>query len=359
MKNIISTKNSNPMKKKLLISLLSFVYYLTIYAQTVYVDSNIGNDNNTGTEKAPLFSINKAAEIINRKDNDIYIMKINPGIYVLDKHILVATEKAMTDKHIVIEASVLPDDSTWTPEKMPIIVNSSKKGEISGEDYSYVISFLINESHVTIRGIKFHGYFYPNTRYFPIARFNKTKIGLLVEQCMFVGDKDASHIQVGIIAHGNEINVDHCVFYNVKNTVVFWEDAGDNIKYGNSLTNSIIFGAFQSAVWTAWPDKVFIFKNNIVSDCKHVWVKNSFNTTKYLVDNCVIVNNQYYKGVPNDAGVSLGKFEINEKNITKEGTISLRLIDNIDKPFPIDYLHIIPNSLGYSIGAGLFKHKKQ
>ena len=74
MKNIISTKNSNPMKKKLLISLLSFVYYLTIYAQTVYVDSNIGNDNNTGTEKAPLFSINKAAEIINRKDNDIYII---------------------------------------------------------------------------------------------------------------------------------------------------------------------------------------------------------------------------------------------------------------------------------------------
>src|SRR3972149_8776541 len=190
MKNIISTKNSNPMKKKLLISLLSFVYYLTIQAQTVYVDSNIGNDNNAGTKKAPLFSINKAAEIINRKDNDIYIMKINPGIYVLDKHILVATEKAMTDKHIVIEASVLPDDSTWTPEKMPIIVNSSKKGEISGEDYSYVISFLINESHVTIRGIKFHGYFYPNTRYFPIARFNKTKIGLLVEQCMFVGDKD-------------------------------------------------------------------------------------------------------------------------------------------------------------------------
>jgi len=343
------------MRKYLLISLLTFNYCLTIHAQTVYVDSNFGNDNNAGTKEAPLFSVNKAAEFINKKDNDIYIININPGIYVLDKHILVTTEKAMTDKHIVIEASVLPDDSTWAPEKMPIIVNSSKKGEISGEDHSYVISFLIDENHVTIRGIKFHGYFYPNTRYFPIARFNKTKTGLLVEQCMFVGDKDASHIQVGIIAHGNEINVDHCVFYNVKNTVVFWQGAGDHIKYGNSLTNSIIFGAFQSAVWTAWPDKDFIFKNNIVSGCKHVWVKNSFNTTKYLIDNCVLVNNQYFKGIQYGPGVIPGEFEINEEDVIKEGVISLRLIDNIDKPIPIDYMHIIPDSPGYYIGAGLFK----
>jgi hypothetical protein len=34
----------------------------------------------------------------------------------------------------------------------------------------------------------------------------------LVEQCMFIGDENISQIQVGIIAHGNEINVNHCIF---------------------------------------------------------------------------------------------------------------------------------------------------
>jgi hypothetical protein len=346
------------MKNTFLISFMAFICHLTVYAQTVYVDSNIGDDKNPGTKEAPVHSIKKAAEIIRSPDNSIYIMKINPGIYVLDSHVSLATEKEMNDKRIIIEASVLPDDSSWTPEKMPIVVNSSKKGEIPEEDFSYVISFLINESHVSIRGIKFHGYFYPNTRYFPIARFNKAKTDLLVEQCMFVGNKDASHIQVGIIAHGNEINVNHCVFYNAKNTVVFWQDAQDSIKKGNRLTNSIIYGAFQSAVWTAWPDKDFKFENNIVTNCKHVWVKNYFNTTKYSIDNCVIVNNQYYKGVPDNVGVIPGEFEINEKNVIKEGEISLRLIDDIDKPFPIDYLHIIPGSLGYNIGAGLYKNRE-
>ncbi|MEJ2629176.1 MAG: hypothetical protein P8078_11535, partial [bacterium] len=79
----------------------------------IYVDSNIGNDKNPGTKDFPVNSIGKAAEIIRSKDNDIYIMKINPGIYVLDSAISISTEKDMTDKRIVIEASILPDDSSW------------------------------------------------------------------------------------------------------------------------------------------------------------------------------------------------------------------------------------------------------
>jgi hypothetical protein len=354
----MSPKKINHMKNALLIFIMTLVCQMTIQAQAVYVDSNFGNDNNPGTEKSPVFSINKAAEIIGRKDNGIYTLKINPGIYILEKYVFVATEKPMTNNRIVLEAGILPDDSAWTPEKMPVIVTKSKKGEVPNEYYHYVVGFLIEASHVTIRGIKFSGYFYPNTRYFPVARFNKTKTDLLIEQCMFVGDRDASHIQVGVIAHGNEIKVDHCIFYNAKNSVVFWEDAGDNVKHGNSLTNSIVYGAFQSAIWTSWPDNDFVFKNNIITNCKHAWVKNSSNSTKYTIEDCIIVNNQYYQGVPQDNGVVPGTFEVNEKNVIKEGNISLRMIEEIDKPLPLDYLHVIPGSLGYEIGAGLFKTQK-
>ncbi|OHB57034.1 MAG: hypothetical protein A2173_09635 [Planctomycetes bacterium RBG_13_44_8b] len=352
------------MKKTLLISFLVLICHSNVYAQAVYVDCNAGDDKNPGTKESPVCSIHKAAEIIRSRDNDIYVIKINPGIYILDKHVPVATEKEMTNKRIVIEANILPDDTSWTPEKMPVITSKAKKGEIP-EHYHWVVSFLVDESHVTIRGIKFHGYFYPNSRYYPVARLNKTKTDLSVEQCMFVGETDNSPLQVGVIAHGNEIKVDHCVFYKVRNTVVFWVDSGDGIKNGNSLTNSIIFSVNQ-AVWTSYPDKDFKFENNIVSNCRYVWVKNNFNKTKYSISNCVIVNNQYYKGVPDNVRLNPGEFEIDENNVTKKGEISLRLIDNddnpllfgIDEPLPIDYLHILPGTLGYDIGAGIFKSVK-
>jgi len=80
------------MKNTLLISFLVFICHSTIHAQEVYVDCNIGDDKNPGTKESPVCSIHKAAEIIRSRDNDIYVMKINPGIYILDKHVSVATE---------------------------------------------------------------------------------------------------------------------------------------------------------------------------------------------------------------------------------------------------------------------------
>lgn len=238
---------------------------------------------------------------------------------------------------------------------MPVIISTAKKGELP-EYYNFVAAFLINENRVTIRGLKFHGYFYPNTRYFPIARFNKAKTDLLVEQCMFVGDRDASHIQVGIIAHGDEIKIDHCVFYNAKNAIVYWQDSGNGSKTGNSFTNNIVYGAFQTAVWFGWPDNDFIFENNIITNCKYAIIKNSFNGTKYSMDNSIIVNNQFYQGIADNSGVRPGEFEINENNVSKEGEITLKLIaENVDEPLPVDYLHVVPGTHGYKIGAGLFK----
>lgn len=108
------------MKNTLLISFLAFICHLTVQSQAVYVDSNTGDDKNPGTKESPVYSISKAAEIIKSSDNNIYIMKINPGVYILENHVSVATVKEMTNKRIVIEASILPDDTSWTPEQMPV-----------------------------------------------------------------------------------------------------------------------------------------------------------------------------------------------------------------------------------------------
>lgn len=53
------------------------------------------------------------------------------------------------------------------------------------------------------------------------------------------------------------------------------------------------------------------------------------------------------------------EFAMNETNVIKEGDILLRMINASWEPWPIDYLHILPNTLGYNLGAGLFKYRKQ
>lgn len=279
---------------------------------------------------------------------DLATIKLNPGVYVLDNHLSISSFIG----RIVIEASILPDDSLWRPEYMPIILSIARKGEIE-EDKNFVVGFLIDKSNVEIRGLKFHGYQYPNTRYFPIARLSKKYKVLHVEQCVFVGDDDASHIQVGVIAHGDSVKINNCVFHNVRNTVVFFEDSENGIKHGNSLTNCIIKGTSQSAVWTAWPDSGFVFKNNIVTNCHYVWMKNSFNETEYFMENCIVVNNNNYQG---DESRRPTQFKLIETNVIKNGEIQIRKKEEkVDLPLPRDYLHILPNTLGYELKAGIFK----
>lgn len=343
--------------KSVLCLLWSFLFGLNVHAQAVYVDCNIGKDDNPGTMEAPVCTIHRAAAILRAADNNSYTMKINPGIYVLDGPISIKTAKTRTDKRISIEATIMPDDTIWTPEKMPVILSISKKEQIDFHP-NFVVGLLIEDSDVTIKGIKFNGYSYPNSRYFPIARLEKKVTDLLVEQCLFVGDPNASHIQVGVIANGNEINIDHCVFINTKNAAVFWVASGSENKTGNRFTNNIVYGATQCAVWFAWPDDNFVVKNNIIANCKHAWIRNNFNTTNYTIENCLLVNNQHFLGETTDTGVIPSTFEMNEKNVLKEGSIIMRWIEDLDGPIPMDYLHPIPSSDGYNLGAGLFRQTK-
>ena len=343
------------MKKLVLLALSILFCSRFLLSETVYVDSISGQDENPGTQNAPVLSISKAVELVGLADNDVYRIKINPGIYLLDHHVKVQTDKITgADKRLVIEASILPDDSQWIPENMPVILSTALKGEIP-ELSEFVVGFLIDESHVTLRGLKFTGYSYPNSLYFPIARGSKDKTDLLVQQCLFVAEKEASHIQVAVIAHGNEVVIDHCIFYQVDNGVVFYMEAeGFEKKTGNKMTHCIVYGANESAIWSSWPEGDFVFKNNVVADGKYFWIKNYFNPMEYSMSNCHISGNKYYQGIAKEIGTMPEVFPLKEQNVTHEGPVMLRKIESVREPLPRDYLHVIPETPGSEIGAGLF-----
>jgi len=114
------------------------------------------------------------------------------------------------------------------------------------------------------------------------------------------------------------------------------------------------------AVWLAWPDRDFVFNNNVIANCNYALIKDDFNSFKYSIENSVIVNNKFYMGIASNNGLKPDAFNINENNIVKTGEVSLKTMnENVDDALPVDYLHVLPNSPGYNIGAGLFKNKKQ
>jgi hypothetical protein len=325
-------------------------------AEVIYVDSASGNDINPGTKEKPLRTIARTAAIVNDgSEPGPTIIKIEPGAYCVTEMVVFENSRQYTnEKRFVIEATVLPDEPNWTPASMPVVL-STVKGE-GPDTEKHAIALKIEVNHATVRGIKFLGNPRPRTWGYSIFRSGKGLEDLIVTQCLFVGDEDASHLQVGIIAHGNKIRADHCIFYNARNSVVFWQNAGGGVKTGNGITNSIIYGTTQSAVWTAWPDKDFIFENNIIANCNYVWMKNSFNSTRYTMNNCIVVNNNNYQG---DESRQPTQFALDENIVIKNVNVLLsKKESNVHLPLPKDYLHIIPGALGYDIGAGIFKSVK-
>lgn len=149
MKKTLKTLFNEWKKAFTTISLIAF-YFVTLNAQTVYVDEQIGNDSNPGTQQLPLKTLNKASEVLKSADNDVFTIKVNPGLYVLDKTILVETNKN-PGQGIVIESTILPGDSAWNPEKMPVIISTAKKDDLIPES-NFIVGFLVKESNH--KGIK-------------------------------------------------------------------------------------------------------------------------------------------------------------------------------------------------------------
>ena len=233
MSNYYVSKEKGKMRKRsifkyhIILAMLIFITPVPIVtAEVIYVDSIMGSDNNSGTREKPLSSLGKAAILVNNNPNTgPTIIKILPGIYNLIQSVVINNSRPYTEKdRLIIEASILPDDSRWKPQLMPIIFSTEnirdpeKPDSITG---TYGIKIKI--SHVTIRGLKFLGSPVPNNMYAPIERIDRGLEDLLITQCTFVGDRDSFNIYCPVIATGHKFVVDHCIFHNCYASAVFWD----------------------------------------------------------------------------------------------------------------------------------------
>ncbi|WP_025866339.1 right-handed parallel beta-helix repeat-containing protein, partial [Prolixibacter bellariivorans] len=247
---------------------------------------------------------------------------------------------------LIIESAILPDDSLWTPLKMPVVVSFSANN--SETQFQHSTGFLVASDFVEFRGIKFLGNANPLVRYYyPITRENPDLKHLVVSQCVFIGDRNSGIIQGGVWAHGTDININHNVFYQCRNAILLFQNINNSI-----ISNNIIYDAYESALWMG-NDENLKFENNIVSNCDYFWIGDPDSKTEFKISNSIISGNQHLRGNWGNTGITESMQKFTENNIDKKANISL--VECNSERIPQAHLHIVPGATGYDLNAGIFK----
>jgi hypothetical protein len=327
-------------------------------AQQLFVNAASGADANPGTRERPLRSLNEAARRINgdttSKSSEVIVA---PGLYVLSQTALFRNSKPYTaTDRLVIRAEALPDDPAWHPQQMPTVVTAVPLETDGGGETGNGIQ--IEVSHATVQGLRFTGgldYYYKSPtqtrRTYPIWRGGTNLDDLLVKQCLFIGDEQAMPLQVGVIANGHGLVLEHDVFYNVRNAVVFWRAEGGT-SHRNAMRNCLVYGAGASGIWTVETDgDDFDFRNNVIANSRVVWVREQGGTRRYKTAASLFTDNTNMAAY----GKASGWF-----TLTDSGFLALQemrpagTVDLVTDRSQRDYLHIRKGSAGSEVNAGLF-----
>jgi hypothetical protein len=343
------------MVKQLFLLLMVTVSSLVATAENIYVNCKTGSDKNAGSQSQPLKTIGEAAKRINgntTKEETTIIL--SEGVYGLTETALFNNNKFSAENRLTIRAEVLPDDANWNPQRMPIITTiiagTPTKGD--GEESR---GLEIEASHVTIEGLRFTGspdYYYiddrQSRRYYPIWRDGRNLEDLVVTQCMFAGNVDVLPIRVAVIANGYGLVLDHCVFYNCQNPVVFW-NAQDGTSNHNAMRYCLVYEANYSGVWTTTQTgDDFEFHNNIITNSRTAWIRDNESTHHYQIHDCILANNIKTTGNGGDNAINADFLKMD--NVQLSGVIDIEKDQSKN-----NYLQLKEGSFGSTLKAGLFK----
>jgi hypothetical protein len=346
-------------------SLISFV--ISAQGNDIFIDPNTGNDNNLGSKEQPLKSLSEAASRVNRANGTGSVtIYLSEGIYGLDATVTIhpVNWHFSKESRLTIRAMILPDDPEWNPGKMPVIVSTmpldfkpyGREDPIGGASYG----IQVETDHVTIQGLRVLGtpvHERPKEgmvrRNYPIVREGRNLEDLRVTQCLFVGDRVAIPNHLAILASGQGVVVDHCVFYHCKDAIVSW--FSDKPAQHCEVHHNLFIGNYGAAVWSWTAAEDFKFYNNVVTGTNIFWILNRDEKVTFTFSNSLVIgyNELVHKGGGASGFGEKGnpdrlKFD-KDVVIKKEGTLKIE-----EDPTKRNYLHLISSEQGSELGAGLF-----
>ena len=144
------------MVKESILLLLLVTTVLMAPAEQLYVSAKTGADTNSGTKAQPLKTIGEAAKRVNaNKEPGATTIILSEGMHLLTGTVLFTNNKYTPENRLVIRAEVMPDDTAWSPQRMPVIVTVAPLVPgIGGEEAR---GLQMEVSHATIEGLRFTG----------------------------------------------------------------------------------------------------------------------------------------------------------------------------------------------------------
>jgi hypothetical protein len=358
-----------PLKSFIIIMLVAFLMSAVGKAQKIdiYINPSTGNDQGAGSQEQPLKTLNEAARRVNESNGTGAVtIFLSEGIYGLAATVTFhpANWHFSKEQRLTIRAEILPDDEDWYPGKMPVIVSTmpldfkpnGRQDPLGGTSYG----IQIETSFVTIQGLRVLGtpvHERPKEgmvrRNYPIVREGRNLDDLRITQCLFVGDEHVIPNHLGVLASGQGIVVDHCVFFQCKDAVVYW--FSDKPAERCEMHHNLMIDNYGAAVWSWTVADDFKYYNNVVSNNNVFWEVGRDDNRTYTISNSLVVG---YNSLVNKGGGAFGYGEPtdpkrlkygNDVIIKKEGSLQIE-----KDPTKRNYLHLIPGTMGAEMGAGLF-----
>jgi hypothetical protein len=340
-----------------------------VYAQepaAIYLHPVTGGDSNSGTKDSPLRTLAAAARRVNASTGTGPIAIIlSEGVYAVGEPALFkpAGRSFTRDSRLTIRAEVLPDDPGWSPQNMPVLIHTmalspnwmGRPDPFGGVNYG----MQFEASHVTVRGLKILGTPHLERateksirRVYPIAREGAEWDDLEIKQCLFTGNREVAEVHCAILARGNGVAIDHCVFYGCKVAAVYWSGQAKAC----AMRNTLVYGSYVTGPWLCAIADDFDFQHNVISSSFSALLFQGA-VRKYNLAN------SFFAGNKNVYGAGFGP-TVNFKPL---GTSVLELPPSskvVDKPVEIEldqakrgYLHIVAGTPGAGLAAGLFTRR--
>jgi hypothetical protein len=348
-----------------------------------------GLDTNVGTKDSPLLTLAEAARRVSAMEGAAPITVIvGEGVYAMaaEAHFTPTRRQFTKTARLTIRAEVLPDDPAWNFGRMPTLIHTiALEPQWNGRPISNgktANGIVVGASHMTIQGLKILGAPVVETpvrgevnRIYPIGRFDGALDDLEITQCFFGGDEVTAPNHLPIIANGTGMVIDHCIFYRTKLSVVWWHVGST----GHAMRNCLLYGCYQGGPWTAVTAGDFDFRNNVVAECKNVWIQGELGAVD--ADAAAGVPGANGRAFRKDSPPTDGRYRVvdslfaNNGRLAVSGTGSNLDFKDIDAGFltfvntkvteePVmlvrdewsrRYLHPLPGSEAAAIGAGLFR----
>ncbi len=331
---------------------------------SIHVDPEKGNDTGRGTKEQPLRSLAAAARQVNASTGSGPItIVLAEGVHQVSETALFkpASRTFTKEAPLTIRAEVLPDEADWAPKRMPVLVHTmpllptwlGRPDQFGG--VAYGMQFAV--SHARVQGLKLLGT--PHLehagdkvirRVYPIAREDAMLDGLEVSQCLFIGDPDALPNHCGVLARGNGVVIDHCVFHRCKITAVFWTGNAT----GCAMRNTIASNGFVTGAWICAIADDFQFTGNVLTGNRSaVLFQGDINGYKFA--NSLFAANADVFAAGNGPAVNYRQLAATALPLPSSVRVSPTPVQIEMDQARRDYLHVKAGTPGAELGAGLFR----